>query len=165
MYFGDAIVAKVYKAETGFTDGSVSNPLMDVLTPVHVLGTYRNKVRVSHIALKGVILPQTTMTVEIYTNGKFCRTVTISGEAQYVDSSSARPFGREYFGIDPFGFTGEGDPEAGFNYHVALDVNQDTPDIQIRFKMQKTGGRVQVDYYEVLAAESNNSSATQLLHI
>ena len=165
MYYGDSSVAKVYKSETGFQDGS-GNPAIDVLTPVHVVGTYRNKTRVGHIAIKGVILPQTEMTVEIYVNGgKLIRTVTIEGTASYVDQTQARPFGREYFGIDPFGFSGGEDPEAGFNYAVAIDVNYDCRDIQIRFKHQRTGARVQLDYYEIVAADAKQSTTTQLIHI
>lgn len=162
MYFGDANEAKVYKAETEYTDAS-SNPSMDAVTPIHFVGDRRRKVLVQHIFLTGLIKTRTAMTVEIYADGELHRSTDLSGDGSYVSKSVFRPFGRDSLGRGPLGRSG-GSPEEdeGYEFAVPIDVNVECRYIQIRFLCQGTGYGVQIDSYEGVAGESSNSMETQI---
>lgn len=162
MYFGEATQAKIWKAETGFTDGA-SSPRMDVLTPVHFVGDRRRKTAVDQLFLTGLIKTMTIMTVEIYCDGNLHRTVEIDGQADYVSTSVFRPLGRDSIGYSPIGHSGGSPGESdGFEFAVPIDMNIECRYAQVRFLCQGTGFGGQIDSYEGVASEVSNSSATQL---
>lgn len=150
MYVGDASSAKVYKAETGFQDGSV-NPKMDVFTSVIPVGAFIYRRPVRGAFLKGLIRTGTTMTVSFYADGVLHKSVDIESTGEYVSTSVVRPFGRDSFGVDPFGLSGGDDEsDSGFEFAVPIDLNVECSTIQVRFEMQGEGYRVEVDVLGIL---------------
>jgi len=163
MYYGSASNnAKVYKSETGFEDDGTAYT-MDVLTPVIVIGREHVRGTLGYIVLTGYIMELTECVVTIYGDGESARTATLSGDEDYVSSSDARPFGREYMGIDPFGHSGGEDDPIGFRFKVAIDVNLELLNTQIRF-LQSAAGRIQIDSIEGMMPDEDGSTS-QLMHI
>lgn len=162
MYFGDANTDKIWKAESGFTDGD-SSPFMEALTPIHYVGDRRRKNNVKELFLTGLIKRRTTMTVEIYCDGVLHRSVDIVGTGNYVSKASFRPFGHDAIGRDPFGRSG-GEPGEtdGFEFAVPIGINFECRHVQVKFKCQGNGYGVQVDSYELVAGEPPTTSETQL---
>ncbi|MBX4215330.1 hypothetical protein KW797_00045 [Candidatus Parcubacteria bacterium] len=162
VYFGDYNAAKVWKAETGYTDGS-SSPYLRVASPIHFVGDRRRKTHVDQIFLTGLIKTMTDLTVEIWCDGALHRTVSVDGEADYVSTSIFRPLGRDSLGFSPIGRAGgDAGDDDGFEFAVPIDVNFECRYIQVIFKCQGTGFGVQIDSYEGVAGETSNSSATQI---
>jgi len=161
-YIGDANEAKVWKAETGFTDGA-SSPKLTAVTPIHFIGDRRRKTLIEQLFITGLIKEMTEATVEIWCDGVLHRSATLSGSASYVNAAVYRPLGRDSVGYSPVGRTG-GDvtQDDGFEFAVPVDVNFECRYVQVVFKCQGTGYGLQIDSYEGVAGESSSSSATQI---
>lgn len=163
MYFGDFSVAKIWKAETGFTDAGTGSPAMQVDSPIHFVGDRRRKTLVEQIFLTGLIKTMTLMTVEIWVDGELHRSVEISGQESYVNTAVFRPLGKDSIGYAALGRSGgEATEEDGFEFAVPLDVNWECRYVQLKFRCQGTGYGVQIDSYEGVAGEASSSNATQI---
>lgn len=161
MYWGSATTDKIYKAETGYLDGE-SPPDMDILTPIHYVGDRRRKVPVKELYVTGVIKERTTATITIYCDNTVHRVFTLEGTAPYVSTTTARPFGREFLGLDPLGHAAAGeDEEGGFFFSVPIGINLDCRTVQVRFECQGIGYRVQINSYEIVRGDGPASGETQ----
>lgn len=163
MYYGSANnSAKVFKSETGFEDDGTAYT-MDVLTPNMVIGRHHLRAPLGYVVITGVIMRLTECALIVYGDGENARQATLSGSADYVSTSDARPFGREYLGIDPFGYSGGEDDPLGFKFKVAVDVNLDLLSVQLRFT-QSAAGRIQIDSIEGMTPDMGEGD-TQIMHI